>query len=90
MIDIRRYHLDMVTVAQDLLETAMQLNERERLELAKQLISSVDDPVDHKAWDSAWAEELSSRLDAMKTGEVEPLEWSQIRARALAHLRPQS
>ena len=75
----------MTDAAKKLLEAASALPEDERLELASELIASVDGPPDGN-WESAWLAELDSRVEAAQNkGEPAP-EWSEVRARVLSQL----
>jgi putative addiction module component (TIGR02574 family) len=67
------------------LDAALALSEDERLDLAAELIASVDGPPDAD-WDSAWQAELERReLAAAARAEPAP-EWSEVRARILGKL----
>jgi putative addiction module component (TIGR02574 family) len=72
--------------ARDLFAAALALPERQRLELASELIASVDEPED-EGWQDAWLEELDRREQAVRQGGPEGSEWSEVRARLLAGLR---
>jgi putative addiction module component (TIGR02574 family) len=75
----------MTETAKKLLEAANMLPEDERLELASELIASVDGPPDGD-WESAWLAELDRRVQAARDkGEPAP-EWSEVRARLLSQL----
>lgn len=75
----------MSGVAERLLHEAMNLSEDERLEVAAELIASVDGPPDAD-WDAAWLAELDRRREAASArGEAAP-EWSEVRARILSNL----
>jgi putative addiction module component (TIGR02574 family) len=68
-----------------LLAAALDLPENERLELASDLIASVDGPADAD-WDSAWLAELERRDRDARQDELPGAEWSQVRDRLLARL----
>ena len=75
----------MTDAAKELLKAASALPEDERLELASELIASVDGPPD-RDWESAWLAELDRRVEAARgRGEPAP-EWSAVRARVLGQL----
>lgn len=77
--------LDMSHAAEKLLREAMTLSEDQRLEVASQLIASVDGPPDSD-WETAWLAELDRRSEAA-VGRGEPAdEWSEVRARILNRL----
>ena len=71
----------MHTIAQE----ALSLDEAERLQLASELIDSVEGPTDPD-WDAAWSKELDRRLDeADRTGD-RGRPWSEVRAKLLGRL----
>ncbi len=75
----------MTSSARKLLEDALSLTEDERLELASEIIASVDGPRDAD-WEEAWLAELDRRVAAAKArGEVAS-DWSEARARILRRL----
>jgi len=69
--------------AQDILVEAMGLSEKERLELASEMISSVDGPPDAD-WAEAWLRELDRRSTDGPGAASEP--WPEVRRRLLARL----
>ena len=75
----------MTDAAKKLLEAASTLPEDERLELASELIASVDGPPDGD-WESAWVAELDRRMEAARDKGEPALEWSEVRARVLSQL----
>ena len=77
----------MSSAARKLLDEALALSEAERIELASDLIASVDGPPDAD-WDDAWAAELERRARAAAARGVPASEWSEVRARILARLPP--
>jgi putative addiction module component (TIGR02574 family) len=75
----------MTGPARRLLQDVLALPEAERLELASEIIASVDGPRDGD-WESAWMAELDRRADAaMARGEAAS-EWTDVRARILKRL----
>jgi putative addiction module component (TIGR02574 family) len=76
----------MGDAAQDLWAAALALPERQRLELASELVASVDEPED-EGWQDAWLEELERREEAVWQGGPKGSEWSEVRTRVLAGLR---
>jgi len=75
----------MTDTAKKLLEAAGALPEDERLELASELIASVDGPPDG-GWESAWVAELDRRVEAARDKGEPAHEWSEVRARVLSQL----
>jgi putative addiction module component (TIGR02574 family) len=68
-----------------LLQDVLALSEDERLELASEIIASVDGPRDAD-WDSAWLAELDRRVESADArGEV-GADWTEVRARILSRL----
>lgn len=68
-----------------LLDEALALTEQERLDLAAELIASVEGPPDG-GWDEAWQAELRRREQAAAARAEPAPEWSHVRARILAKL----
>jgi putative addiction module component (TIGR02574 family) len=74
----------MSDTLRDLAQRALQLSERERLELAAELIDSVEGP--DRAWADVWATELDRRVfEADRSGERGE-SWETIRGAALERL----
>ena len=68
----------MNTTAQELLEIALRLPDRERADLAASLIESLDQPFDADARD-AWAEEVRRRVAEIDSGAVQAVPWDKAR-----------
>jgi len=70
----------------ELLEKAMSLPNQERAELASSLIDSLDPTVDEDA-EVAWQQEISRRMDEVKSGKVKTIPWREVqqKGRALLH-----
>lgn len=64
---------------------ALRLNVRERAELARDLIASLDGPRDPDL-DAAWDIELCRRINEIESGRAVLLEPSEVLARARARL----
>jgi hypothetical protein len=75
----------MTRAARDILTAALTLPERERLELASEIIASVDGPADAD-WADAWLTELEHRSRAAVVRGEEAADWADVRARILARL----
>lgn len=71
--------------SRELLEDALTLSEQDRLELASELIASVDGPPDAD-WEAAWTAEIERRIAAADAGGAPSSDWSDARARILAKL----
>ena len=72
-----------VSRASEVRAAALQLSEQERLELATELLESVEGAPDPE-WERAWIAEIDRRVAAAKAAGTKPLEWSDVRARLLA------
>lgn len=74
-----------VPAAGKLVEQALALPERDRLEVASELLASVDGPVDED-WDEAWLVELERRREAQRAAAKPASTWAEARARILDRL----
>jgi putative addiction module component (TIGR02574 family) len=70
----------MTQQAQDLLQKALSLSDRERADLAASLIDSLETHVDEAA-ESAWDEAVADRIKQLDSGEAKTIPWDQVRAR---------
>lgn len=61
-----------------LLQEALQLPEKDRGEMAAQLIASLD-ALSEENIETAWATEIQQRLEEMDTGLVKPIPWEKAR-----------
>jgi len=77
--------IDMSDPARKLLHEALALSENERLELASDLIASVDGPAD-AGWDAAWLAELDERVEIAREAGHTGADWVDVRARILGRL----
>lgn len=68
-----------------LLAEALKLPETDRATLAGELLESLDNEVDDN-WEQAWGQEISERLDQLKSGRAKRIPWSEARARLLAKI----
>jgi len=75
----------MSAAAQKLLHDVLALPEEERLEVASEIIASLDGPPDAD-WNAAWVAELDRRLDAAKAHGETGADWLDVRARILRRL----
>jgi putative addiction module component (TIGR02574 family) len=76
----------MTQEAHELLRKALALPDKERAELAGNLISSLDATVDQDV-DAAWQEEVARRLHDVQSGKVDTVPWEEVRqkGRTLLH-----
>ena len=67
--------------ASELLKKALALPDKERAELAANLIDSLDTTVDEDA-EAAWQEEVARRLHEVASGKVKTIPWDEVRRKA--------
>jgi putative addiction module component (TIGR02574 family) len=60
--------------ADELLNHALTLSDKERAKLASSLIDSLDPTVDADA-ELAWQEEIARRLEEVESGRMKPISW---------------
>ena len=65
---------------QHLLNSALQLSDTDRAELAGLLLESLDEDHDADA-QSVWSDEIARRLEELDSGAVKPIPWSEVRRR---------
>lgn len=65
---------------------ALDLPERERAELAHDLLASLDGPADEDA-EGAWATEIESRVAELDSGKVEPIAAEEVARRITRRVR---
>jgi putative addiction module component (TIGR02574 family) len=75
----------MSTVAQRILQDALNLPEEERAEVAARLIESLEEATDPDL-DEAWAAEIERRCVALDAGEAVASDWEEVRRRIEAEL----
>jgi putative addiction module component (TIGR02574 family) len=75
----------MSDAARKILQDVLALPEDERLELASDIIASVDGPRDAD-WDAAWLAELDRRTKAAEDRGESGSDWTDVRARILKRL----
>lgn len=78
---------EMSAAARKLLQDALALPEDERVEVASEIIASLDGPADAD-WNEAWVAELDRRMDAAKARGQATVDWADARARILQRLGP--
>jgi len=71
--------------ASELLKNALALTDKERADLAANLIDSLDPTVDADA-ESAWQEEVARRIHEVETGQVKTVPWEEVRRKGRALL----
>jgi putative addiction module component (TIGR02574 family) len=70
----------MATPPTDVLSSALALPAQDRARLAHELLVSLDDSADAGAAE-AWISELERRSREVRSGEVRPEDWAEVRAR---------
>lgn len=75
----------MTDVAKQLVDSAMVLTEEERLQVASELITSVDGPADAD-WDATWLAELERRCEAADSRGETADDWKAVRGRILSQI----
>ncbi len=80
-----RYVSCMTNAARRLIDEAMGLTDDERLEVAVELLASVDGPPD-EGWQEAWLGEVERRRGASEAGEQSVSPWQDARDRILRRL----
>jgi putative addiction module component (TIGR02574 family) len=80
-----RYTWVVTKAATKVLTEALALTPEERMDLAAELLASVDGPADPD-WEQAWQAELDRRAAASDASTTPPAEWSDVRARVLGKL----
>lgn len=76
----------MSEAIQVLLQRALILPEDDRLQLASELIASVDGPMDSN-WEDEWLAELDRRVERARSEGDRGRPWSEARAAILDRLR---
>jgi putative addiction module component (TIGR02574 family) len=76
----------MTQEAHELLRRALSLPEKERAELAGNLIASLDTTVDRDV-DAAWQQEVARRLNDVQSGKLETVSWEEVqrKGRSVLH-----
>jgi len=76
----------MARAAKDILEDAMRLPEKERIQVVERLLASFEPEPDEDV-DTAWAAEIERRSREIKEGTVRPLPWKEVKSRARKRAR---
>ena len=70
----------MSNVAPSVLADALRLEPDARAELAAELLASLDGPADADA-ETAWAEEIDRRIEAIEDGSIRLEPWDMVKRR---------
>ncbi len=68
----------MIQETNELLKKALALPDKERAELAGNLIESLDTTIDEDV-DASWQQEIARRLEEIRSGRVNAIPWSEVR-----------
>lgn len=77
----------MTPRSQDPLREALALPDRERADIAAQLIVSLDVPEDPATIEVEWAAEIERRAERVRAGDSPGESWDAVRRRAAERLR---
>src|SRR5262249_28556031 len=77
----------MSPTIEQLLDAALALPDEERLEFAEALVSSLQ-PTDRPLFDESWREIVRRRSAELRSDEVTPVPWSEVKQRAGKSLQP--
>ncbi len=69
----------MATLAEELYQKALDLDERERAALAARLIESLDTELEEGV-EAAWLAEVERRMEELDSGKVRSIPWEEVRA----------
>jgi putative addiction module component (TIGR02574 family) len=72
----------MTENVQQLYNTALELSDGDRAELAGLLIGSLDTEADAD-YQSAWSDEIARRLQELNSGAVQGIPWEEVRRRLM-------
>ena len=70
----------MATKPNDLFKSALELDDKQRAELAALLIESLDD-AGESGVEAAWREEIERRMKELDSGATDTIAWSEARER---------
>jgi hypothetical protein len=65
------------------LKDVLGLSEEDRVQIATEVLASLDEPPD-AGWDDAWASELAHRQETARKRDEPGADWVDVRARVLA------
>lgn len=75
----------MATLAEELYQKALDLEERERAALAAQLFESLDREAEEGV-EAAWLAEVERRMEELDSGKAQSIPWDEVRARLFENL----
>lgn len=80
----------MTKTAEALLRDALDLDERERADMAVALLESLEPAVNQAEIEQAWHEEVQRRIAAVDSGQAELIPWEEVRKQLFARLNERS
>ncbi len=70
----------MTSKVADIVQQASELDNTERAKVVAQLIRTLDPPgAEIRNFEAAWSEELDRREGELEAGEVQPIDWDELR-----------
>jgi len=76
----------MTRPAKEIVNAAIKLAERDRLQIVEELLASLEPAADESV-DAAWAAEVDRRSREIKEGIVRPIPWEEIKSQARRRAR---
>jgi putative addiction module component (TIGR02574 family) len=76
----------MTRPAKEIVNAAIKLAERDRLQIVEELLASLE-PDNDEDVDAAWAAEVERRSQEIKQGVVRPIPWAAVKAQARKRVR---
>ena len=76
----------MTRPAKQIVNAAIKLTEKDRLQIVEELLASLDQESDTDV-DAAWAAEVERRSIEIKEGIVRPIPWSAVKSQARKRVR---
>ena len=76
----------MTRPAKQIVNAAIKLAERDRLQIVEELLASLEPDKDDDV-DAAWAAEVQRRSREIKEGIVRPIPWAEVKAQARKRVR---
>jgi putative addiction module component (TIGR02574 family) len=76
----------MTRPAKEIVNAAIKLAERDRLQIVEEILASLEPDKDDDV-DAAWAAEVERRSQEIKQGIVRPIPWATVKAQAKKRVR---
>jgi putative addiction module component (TIGR02574 family) len=71
----------MISSADQLIDAALALPDGERVEVVEAILASLQ-PADRPPFDESWRSEIQRRSAELKSGQVKPVSWSDVKRAA--------